>query len=278
MPFCAQFVVQKHAKDNEEKYPKATDSVSDAMYVDDVLDSCEIPEDAIELRRELSDLLNSANFRLRKWSSNVRSVLVDVPEEDRQPGIEICEDNQKPRVKVKTLGVTWKSDKDVFTFNEELPEIKESNTKREVLSAISTLFDPLQFLSPFTVRAKILMQNIWVAGIDWDDPLPATLLKRWHNWLRELQQLPSVEIPRCVRQPLPKETVLHMFSDALKDAYSSCGYLVCRYENSPSTSVLISSESRVAPVKSLSIPRLELMGAVISTRFASTILKSINVS
>ena len=77
------------------------------MYVDDVLD----------LQREQSDLLNSANFQWRKWSSNVRSVLVDVLEEDRQPGTEICEHDQKQCVKVKTPGVTWKSDKDMFTVN-----------------------------------------------------------------------------------------------------------------------------------------------------------------
>ena len=61
--------------------------------------------------------------------------------------------------------------------------------KREVLSAISTLFDPLQFLSPFTVRAKILMQDIWTAGLDWDDPIPRTLLNRWHNWVNEFPPL-----------------------------------------------------------------------------------------
>ena len=65
-PYCAQFVVQKHAKDNEEKYPEAANSVSDAMYVDDVLDSRETPDDAIELRRQLSELMSCGNFKLRK--------------------------------------------------------------------------------------------------------------------------------------------------------------------------------------------------------------------
>ena len=113
-PFCAQFIVQKHAEDTAEHYPEAADTVSNSMYVDDVLDSCETSKDAIELRRQLSELLNSASFRLRKWSSNDKSVLEDVPEEDRQPGLEIREDG-RPTGKVKTLGVTWKSENDVFT-------------------------------------------------------------------------------------------------------------------------------------------------------------------
>ena len=69
-----------------------------------------------------------------------------------------------------------------------------------------------------------------------------------------------------------------MFSDASKDAYASCAYPVCRYEEDTPTSVLIAAKSRVAPVKSMTIPRLELMGAVISTRLANTILKSLEVS
>lgn len=258
-PFIAQFVLQKHSKDNAEDYREAAGTVSDSMYVDDVLDSRETSKDVIELQRQLSELLGLASFRLRKWASNEKSVLEDVPEEDRQPGVEVREDG-RPTGNVKTLGVTWKSENDLFTFNIQPPEIKEITTKREVLSAISTLFDPLQFLSPFTVRAKILMQNLWTAGLDWDSPLPKNLLDRWHNWVNELQHLCLFEIPRCLRYPSPDEKELHMFSDASKDAYAACAYLVCHYEESTPTSVLIASKSRVAPVKSMTIPRLELMG------------------
>ncbi len=276
-PFCAQFVIQNHAEMKATDYPEAADTVNNSMYVDDVLDSSETQQEAIELRRQLSEMLNAAHFHLRKWSSNDRSVLEDVPMEDRQPDIEIREDG-RPTGKLKTLGVTWRSENDVFTFNVQPPVLNERATIREVLSSISTLFDPLQLLSPFTVRAKILMQDIWSAGLDWDDTLPQSLLDRWQQWVDELQHLPTFEIPRCLRQPSPVEKELHMFSDALKEAYAACGYLVFRYEDSTTTSVLIASKCRVAPIKAISIPRLELMGAVISTRLASTILKSIEVS
>ena len=276
-PFCAQFVIQNHAEMKAADYPKAADTVNNSMYVDDVLDSLETPQEAIELRRQLSEMLNAAHFHLRKWSSNDRSVLEDVPTEDRQPDIEIREDG-RPTGKLKTLGVTWRSENDVFTFNVQPPVHKESATKREVLSSISTLFDPLQLLSPFTIRAKILMQDLWSAGLDWDDTLSKSLFDRWQHWADELQRLSTFEIPRCLRKPSPDENELHMFSDASKEAYAACGYLVCRYEDSTATSVLIASKCRVAPIKVISIPRLELMGAVISTRLASTILRSIAVS
>ncbi len=81
--------------------------------------------------------------------------------------------------------------------------------------------------------------------------------------------------PSEIPHPSPSEKELHMFSDASKDAYAACAYLVCHYEESTPTSVLIASKSRVVPVKSITIPRLELMGVVISTCLANTILKSI---
>ncbi len=81
-PFCAQFILHKHATDNAEDYPETADTVNNSMYVNDVFDSCETSKDAIELRRQLSELLNSASFQLRKWSSNDKSMLEDMPEED----------------------------------------------------------------------------------------------------------------------------------------------------------------------------------------------------
>ena len=169
----------------------------------------------------------------------------------------------------KTLGVLWKADEDTFTFQVEIPETKGNLTKRGVLSSIATLFDPLQFLAPFTVRAKILMQEIWMAGIGWDDELPSQLLTKWQQWNSELLELSQFTIPRCLRQPNPKTIDLHVFSDASENAYATAAYLVCHYHTeAPPTSCLIAAKSRVSPIKATTIPRLELMGAVLSTRVA----------
>ena len=149
------------------------------MYVDDVLDSCEIVESAQHLRRQLSTLLAMAGFKLRKWSSNEPVVIEDIPKEDRLPTIDLDKDILP---KTKTLGVMWEAERDVFTFQVQQPLINnKAQTKRNVLSAIASLFDPLQFLTPFTVRAKVLMQEIWMAGVDWDDELPENLKIKWEE-------------------------------------------------------------------------------------------------
>ncbi len=156
------------------------------MYVDDVLDSCETTQEAQVLQRELSDLLRKGGFSLRKWSSNEPLVLKDILYEDKLASLQIEHGNLPAQ---KTLGVLWRAEEDVFTFQVEIPETKGNLTKRNVLSAIATLIDPLQFLAPFTLRAKVLMQEIWMAGIGWDDPLPSQLQTKWLQWKAELPEL-----------------------------------------------------------------------------------------
>ena len=160
-------------------FPEVASTMVDSMYVDDVLDSCETVEGAQHLRCQLSDLLAMAGFRLRKWSSNEPVVTKDIPKEDRLPTLVINKD-ELPKTKTKTLGVVWEVQRDVFTFRVEQQLLDSKKPpKRNVLSAIASLFDPLQFLAPFTVRAKILMQDIWMAGIDWDDVLPENVKAKW---------------------------------------------------------------------------------------------------
>ena len=274
-PFCSQYVLQTHAKTHASDFPEAASTVEDSMYVDDVLDSCETVESAQHLRRQLSALLAMAGFKLRKWSSNEPVVIEDIPKEDRLPTLELDKDILP---KTKTLGVMWEAERDVFTFQVQQPLIdNKAPTKRNVLSAIASLFDPLQFLAPFTVRAKVLMQEIWMAGVDWDDELPENLKAKWEKWVLELPQLSNVAVPRCLRRAYPESIELHLFSDASNDAFASVAYLVCRYQDSSPSSRLIASKCRVSPVKAMTIPRLELMGAVLSSRLAQNILKAITV-
>ena len=119
---------------------------------------------------------------------------------------------------------------------------------------------------------------MWTAGVGWDEPLPDDLGAKWKAWSGELTNLSSFQVPRCLRRPNPKDTQLHVFSDALIDAYSAVAYLLCKYEGSDPTCRLIASKNRVSPVKAVTIPRLELMGAVLSARLATSLRKVITVN
>ena len=222
-PFCSQYVLQTHAKTHASEFPEAASTVEDPMYVDDVLDSCETVKSAQHLHHQLSMLLAMAGFKLRKWSSNVPVVIEDIPKEDRLPTLELDKDNLP---KTKTLGVMWEAERDVFTFQVQQPIVdNKPPTKQNVLSATASLFDPLQFLLPFTVRAKVLMQKVWMAGIDWDDELSKDLKVKWERWVSELPQLSNVAVLRCLRRPNPVDIELYLFSDASNDAFASVAYL-----------------------------------------------------
>ncbi|XP_028393184.1 uncharacterized protein LOC114517595 [Dendronephthya gigantea] len=121
------------------------------------------------------------------------------------------------------------------------------------------------------------MQEIWAAGVDWDDVLPAKLLVKWNLWISELQEIPKISFPRCLRLERPTDIQLHVFSDASKVAYAAAAYLVCKYLDRLPTSCLISSKCRVSPVKAMTIPRLELMGAIIATRLAKKLKRTLKV-
>ena len=177
----------------------------------------------------------------------------DIPVEDRLQSLEIREAESSP--KIKTLGVLWDAVNDVFTFCIQPPDPEMKLTKRNVLSTIATIFDPLQLLTPFTIRAKVLMQEIWKAGVGWDDILPDDLINKWSKWCSELHQLSNVAVPRSLRLPNPIQACLHVFSDASKQAYGAVAYLVCRYPDDTSTSRIVVSKSRVSPTKTVTIPR-----------------------
>ena len=151
-------------------------------------------------------------------------------------------------------------------------------TKRDILQQTSKVYDPLGFFSPFTFRAKILLQEIWQQKYNWDTPLPLDAQQRWHEIADELNDVSS---QRLQRQYFPnftatddtcRDTVLHVFADASPRTYGTFSYL-CR--NGIST--LVMSKTRVAPLKALTLPRLELIATVLGTRLARHIMDSIHI-
>lgn len=163
------------------------------------------------------------------------------------------------------------SDEFLFNFTEpmnlahSLPVTKRS----AILRLSAKIFDPLGFLSPFVIQIKIIFQEICTEKIDWDQNLVGKTLDSWNSLEAELESLEQVKIPRCYFQINYKPTSiqLHGFSDASKQAYAAAVYrLAVR---------LVSSKTRVAPLKRQSIPRLELLGATILTRLINTVQDSL---
>ena len=170
---------------------------------------------------------------------------------------------------VKVLGVRWLPDGDLFSFAGVDIPTDVVPTKRVVLSFIARLYDPLGFITPFVMTARVIFQEVWQLGLDWDDPLPESLNVTFSQWLRDLESLKSFEIPRCFADRPWEDGAgveLHVFGDASPRGYGAVVYLRAALEDGSFAVSLVMAKGRVAPLKRVTLPRLELMGSLMAAR------------
>ena len=274
-PFLAQLVTQHHARVYEKQYPRAAEVILKSTYMDDSMDSVSSETEGIELYKELSELWDKAGMHTHKWLSNSPKVLESISTQCRASEMNLDSDKSLP---VKTLGVLWLANDDVFTFKSQVNDRVIIPTKRSFLKLIATLFDPLGFLSPYIIRAKILMQEIWICGLDWDDTLPDELSSKVTSWFSELTMLTKIKVPRSLQLSRNVVSVsLHVFVDASQDAYGAVVYMKSEYSDGKVSVSFVTSKTKVAPLQSTSIPRLELMGAVTGKRLALSVAEALNI-
>jgi hypothetical protein len=166
---------------------------------------------------------------------------------------------------IKTLGVWWDAENDVFGYS-HTPIQVELITKRTLLSVVARLFDPLQILAPFIIRAKILLQKAWIEGLGWDEPFPMELDRQVREWIEELHLVSQIGIPRCLHRSTPDQTSIHTFTDASSVAYAAAVYVRHVYSDGSISVRIVLAKARVTPLKAISIPRLKLMGALLGLR------------
>ena len=177
------------------------------------------------------------------------------------------------------MGVLWQSNDDVFTFRFIPPSANEVFTKRKVASLVAKMFDPFQVLAPYSIRAKVMLQQIWLRGIGWDDPLLEDLSLSWTDWLKHLPKLEKIRLNRCLTQSGKQVNAanIHTFVDASEVAYVTTSYLRQQYISGEVFVSFIAAKSRVAPLKVISVPRLELKGAVIGLRLSRFLGQSLQI-
>ncbi|XP_072378075.1 uncharacterized protein [Diabrotica undecimpunctata] len=180
--FLSTRCLKELAVRNKEKYPLAADALENSCYVDDILHDANDIETLYKTYKQLSTSLNSAGIPLHKWSSNSSEFLDSISSESQKSNYVIKPDNSSNKV----LGICWNSQSDMFSIS--LPDISSEPkyTKREVLSIISSIFDPLGLINPITVSAKLLMQKIWICNLNWDDKLTGEISSEWLNFLAHI--------------------------------------------------------------------------------------------
>lgn len=273
-PAMAQIALRKTAEEAKEAFPAAAQVIQDNTYMDDICDSVSTTEEARDLTRDIDSVLETGGFRVKGWVSNRAETLSGAPKEEEQKAATFLQGGSVEKV----LGVVWDSSTDTFSFavKSDLLDCQEpiQLSKRKVLSQIARIYDPIGFASAFMIRAKIALQALWRRGISWDEELPPELSERWKGLFQEMVQLNGVRFDRCLTPANAiGQPVLCVFSDASEDAFGACAYARWQLSTGGFNAQFIAAKSRVAPLKKLTIPRLELQGAVLASRLGKTILK-----
>ena len=185
---------------------------------------------------------------------------------------------------ISVLGLNWStfSDKFFYDLSFLMNKLSYEPTKRSVLSSIATIFDPLGYLSPYIMYCKILFQDLWKFKLNWDDSLPIDIKNRYDSWLRSSESLKSYPVNRCFFPNYAwselRDVQLHMFSDASTRGYGCSVYVRAKLPTDEYSVILVCARSRVSPIKEVTLPKLELLGAFIGSRLLNYVSNALNLN
>ena len=262
-PYLAIRTLLQLAQDEKSRYPLGASCLESNTYVDDTFAGADELSVAMQTKQELIGLLMSAGIKLDKWAANHPELSPPM----FQPSRRDCSKQIEPDLTVKTLGIRWDPHQDEFSFTAvNIESLVRAPTKRTILSRVAQLFDPLGWLTPITLEAKKLMQDLWILKYGWDDPLTGEIHDRWQTYCTSLASLQSISIKRWFGVPPGLTSQIHGFSDASSRAYSATVYLRTEDVNGNFRISMLAARSKIAPVKTISIPNLELCGAALLTK------------
>lgn len=255
-PINAIMTMHEGANMMSKKYPRAVEFITQDFYMDDGFSGAETEPEAIHLARDLQTVFDTMAFSLDKWKSNSKELMNEMKGEDTSMVIE--EQNQQ-----SILGLKWNLKPDIFSYHKKDITVKEKWTRRTVLGKVASLYDPIGHLEPILLTAKSFVQLLWKKTSSWDEEIPDDLKEQWLNFWNRIESIEHVKIPRWVGSESGAKIELHGFSDA-----SSKGSGVVIYVRTINTIgqikvVQLTAKSKVAPIKMVSIPRLELVAATL---------------
>ncbi|XP_062542139.1 uncharacterized protein LOC134210130 [Armigeres subalbatus] len=275
-PCSAQFIKNLNAAQFEQQFPEASAAIINKHCVDDYYDSVDTVDEAIKIATDVKLIHSRGGFHIRNWVSNTPNFLEAMGEQPITSTVRFHQD--KETLTERVLGIVWNPVDDVLSFSTATrPEYHlmlhgdSVPSKRIVLSSVMSMFDPLGLLSPFTVYGRILIQDLWRTGCSWDEPIDGQSFEKWTRWTKALPSIEAIRIPRSYFGQASSADIqdlqLHIITDASKGAYGCSAYFRA-VVNGRIPCVLVSSRVKVAPLKPMSVPRLELQAAVLGARLA----------
>ncbi|GFW82094.1 uncharacterized protein TNCV_1170031 [Trichonephila clavipes] len=272
-PYLATRSLKQLAIDDGDKYPLAAEVIMSDVYMDDLTGADDL-ESGRKLQVQLVSMLKGAGMELHKWSASNPLLLPDSM-------CQVEDFSYSSSTETKTLGLLWKPHPDFFSFKISPMTSNCDNlivTKKSVISPIARIFDLLGLIGPVITRAEILLQSLWQLKLDWNDPLPSNLVSYWKSFIDALESINCLDIPRYCLQDKSIRTELHGFPDSSEKAYGAALYLRCINTSGEISVRLLCSKSKVAPLKKITIARLELCGAVLLSKLLKRTLDAFTVN
>ena len=300
-PFLLNATLRHHISKYNSIDPEFVRKLLDSFYVDDLVTGEDDSNEAYKLFGKARERMANAGFRLRKWLTNDKdlrdkisaienfSAKDTMSESKHMLAADSDESYAKQTLGIgsklnsgheKVLGLSWDIESDNFIFQfSRLADAAEKVdlTKRNLLSLLASQFDPIGWIGPIIIRMKMLFQDICRENIEWDVKLEGQFKHKWEEIVKHLLSIKTIEISRCIyRHPkrVIRKCFLHGFGDASTKGYCAVVYLVYHTSDGVYTT-LLTSKCRVAPLKSLTIPRLELMSAKILAQLMDSVLKAL---
>lgn len=266
--FLATRVLRQLAHDEGDRFPLASAVVLSDFYVDDVLTGSNNLSVAKKTKEQLIEMFHQCGMVLHKWCSNSQELCDDITVNNGRSF------HDSSDTSTKALGMLWTPSSDTFSFKVSL-NLNDVVTKRNVLSYIARIFDPMGLIGPVTTKAKIFMQSLWLLKMNWNDVLPNDVKSEWMKFAMTLPAIQNIHLPRYIG--CDGQIFLHGFADASSLAYGCVIYLQCISLDNQISTKLVCSKSRVAPIKTISIPRLELCACLLLAKLVKKILPALRM-
>ena len=261
--------------DNEKEHPIAAKAIQNNFYMDDFIKSVETPEEAIEVFNQLQPLPSRHGFELKKWISNDDAVTEAIPED-----LKSISNTKQVEVEPSTegssvIGLQWTVTGDSLQVcGGTNKEVETLITQRKILSLVSSLFDPIGLFAPFSVHMRRLLKGIWTKnGQHWDNEVEPSEEEEFLRWKEQLPIVAKTSIDRRYFNKERDKIELHVFADVSEDTMCAVAYLRSQPKEYSADLAFVIGKCRVAPMRHLSIPRLELKAAVMAVRLKEQIVK-----
>ena len=269
-PCIASNALRRTARDNQDKFPQVLHVLERNVYTDDLYISTADVESAVNVMNSTKECLSLGGFNLTKWNSNSDEFLKNVANENL-----LKRDLPSPQPQ-KVLGLPWNASTDEYIIDKKLLKRFSNDqftAQRKLLKFVASIFDPLGVIAPLTIRVRKILQATWNKGPQWDAPLDVQQFPDILQFKHELPSYQNISIPRALfrRNTKIQSKALHTFTDASEYALSALSYLRTEYVDKTVDVVFMMGKARVAPIKRMTIPNLELQAAVYGAQLAQFI-------